>query len=356
MTEQVRLKSTAIEEELRTLPEPPEGNLPMLILQCLNDFESNIKKLIDGDIPIIYNGENQDFFFWKEWNSLAITFREIMAESRPVLMMSDSTDSVGMHTQTQPRHPETIDLDEELSDTGIASQSGQKRRYTYDTTPSKRRLTEIPFVSPEKNAGSDRRYAVRFRLWQIRDIIREGVPGLIGQIDTRTVDRVIRLSLAKWDQPLDQFLQQVEKLCCDMFMKQIDQIFGRWRATGLYTQVVRICSSFLKDAMAAQRAAAKRALQLELHKPASFDAEGLRIAEEKAIREIEANRHNYRAWVFVTQQEQRNVKGGSGLSREDKVAKVSGSQLGSDPYSQEVRLIGVSQSSIANCRLRLREG
>ena len=356
MTEQVRLKSTAIEEELRTLPEPPEGNLPMLILQCLNDFESNIKKLIDGDIPIIYNGENQDFFFWKEWNSLAITFREIMAESRPVLMMSDSTDSVGMHTQTQPRHPETIDLDEELSDTGIASQSGQKRRYTYDTTPSKRRLTEIPFVSPEKNAGSDRRYAVRFRLWQIRDIIREGVPGLVGQIDTRTVDRVIRLSLAKWDQPLDQFLQQVEKLCCDMFMKQIDQIFGRWRATGLYTQVVRICSSFLKDAMAAQRAAAKRALQLELHKPASFDAEGLRIAEEKAIREIEANRHNYRAWVFVTQQEQRNVKGGSGLSREDKVAKVSGSQLGSDPYSQEVRLIGVSQSSIANCRLRLREG
>lgn len=356
MTQQVQRKAAAINKELETLPEPPAGNPCILVVQSLNDFETNIKKLIDGDILTLVAGEVSGWSFWKDWNNLAMTFRGVMEESRPLLMMDDSTDS--MRTSTKHRHPETIDLDEELSDNGIASQYGSKRRRISESphertakeeqpTPSKRQITGIPLSTPEKNGSkiptSDRRFATRFSLTLIRDIIQEGVPGLPGQIDTRTVDRVIQMSLQKWRKPLEQFLNRVERLCCDMFMKHINEIFGRWRPTGLYTRVVEICSSFLKDAMASQRQAAQRALQLELHRPACFNAEGLKMADEKALSQIQASRHHYRASVYVSQQEQRATKGNVGLSKEDRVSKFSDTQLGSDPYSQEVHLMGVSQ-------------
>lgn len=303
-------------------------------MQSLNDFETNIKKLIDGDISIFIDREIPGSFFWKDWNNLAMTFRGVMAESRPVLLMRDPTDPVGVPTPIQQRHPETIELEDDFSDTETGSRFGRKRRRT-------------------SVASSDRPFATKFSLRQIREIMREGVPGLPGQIDTRTVDRVIRLSLQKWDKPLDQFLSQVEQLCRDMFMKHANQIFGRWRVTGLYTRVVEICSSFLKDAMASQRKAAQRALKLELHKPASFNAEGLKMAEEQALDQIMTNRHSYRATIFVRHQEQRNVKGSGGLSREDRIGKVSETQLGPDPYSQEVHLIGVSQFRALNYSWRL---
>lgn len=333
MTEQVQRKATAIDHDLRTLPEPPKGNLPIIVIQSLSEFESNVKMLIDGDIAPLNDGEVPGCFFWKDWNTLAMTFRGIMAESRPVLRM-DSIDPGGVLTPIKKRYNETIDLSDDPSDMGTPSRSDRKRRRT-------------------SVSCSDKPFAAKFSLRQIRDIIREGVPGLPGQIDTRTVDRVIRMSLQKWDKPLDQFLGRVEQLCNDMFMKLLDRIFGCWRATLLYARVVGICSSFLKDAMASQRQAAERALQLELHKPASFNAEGLRTAEEKALNQIEADRRQYRASEYVRLQDQRNLKAGSGLSREDRVGKVSDAQLGSDAYSQEVHLIGVSQSRAADCVWRL---
>ncbi|MCJ1463834.1 hypothetical protein MMC07_002443 [Pseudocyphellaria aurata] len=320
VTEQIQRKATAIDHELRTLPEPPQGNLPIVVIQSLSEFESNVKMLIDGDIATLDDGEVPGCFFWKDWITLAMTFRGIMAESRPVLRM-DSIDPGGVLTPTKKRHQETIELSDDISDTGNPFRSDRKRR-----------RTSVP--------SSDKPFATKFSLRQIRDIIREGVPGLPGQIDTRTVDRVIRMSLQKWDKPLDQFLGRVEQLCNDMFMKLLDRNFGCWRATLLYPRVVEICSSFLKDAMAFQRKAAERALQLELHKPASFNAEGLRTAEEKALNQIEADRRQYRASEYVRLQDQRNLKGSNGLSREDRVGKVSDAQLGSDAYSQEVHLIG----------------
>ena len=353
MTQQVQRKAAAINKELEALPEPPTGNPSILVVQSLNDFETNIKKLIDGDISTLVAGEVSGWSFWKAWNNLAMTFRGVMEESRPLLMMDDSTDS--MRSSTKHRHPETIDLDEELSDTEIPSQYGSKRR-RLSKSPHERTTKEeeptLPLSIPEKNGSkiinSDRRFTTRFSLTLIRDIIQEGVPGLPGQIDTRTVDRVIQMSLQKWSKPLEQFLNRVERLCSDMFMKHINEVFGRWRPTGLYTRVVEICSSFLKDAMASQRQAAQRALQLELHKPACFNAEGLKMADEKALSQIQASRHHYRALLYVNQMEQRTTKGNIGLSKEDKIAKVSDTQLGSDPYSQEVHLMGVSQFTVTS--------
>lgn len=89
MTDQIQRKAAAIDNELETLPEPPTGNLPILIIQCLNDFETNIKRLIDGDISTLVNEEVPGRFFWKEWNNLAMKFRGVMAESRPALQMCD---------------------------------------------------------------------------------------------------------------------------------------------------------------------------------------------------------------------------------------------------------------------------
>ena len=48
------------------------------------------------------------------------------------------------------------------------------------------------------------------------------------------------------------------------------------------------------------------------------------------------------AKTYLDQEEERTGKQTTGLARQDKIAKVTDAQLGPDPYSLEIKVMGVS--------------
>ena len=78
IAQQIQAKLEQLNTRLDTLPEPPAGNLPLKILEQLLAFESNIQKHFDGGNP--------DFTLPKQWHNLAERFRQILADSRPMLL------------------------------------------------------------------------------------------------------------------------------------------------------------------------------------------------------------------------------------------------------------------------------
>ena len=94
--------------------------------------------------------------------------------------------------------------------------------------------------------------------------------------------------------------------------------------------------------MASERAAAKRALQLETRVPTTFDSEGLGRACEKAREEIQADRRTHLVALLLKGQ---NMQGGSPPAKTGKIA--DGRLMGPDPNSREFELLAVSHYSTA---------
>ena len=333
-----------------------------MIVEGIRDFEDRVKAHLDGGSP--------EYPFQKDWNNIALRFREVMAESRPILNMQSSSDLFGSSTPSRLKHVEPISVssgeeDECLPDAASTPQA-EKRQLFQSTpskrvaeeaeeTPSKRRMTDIPSCTPDRsvarNPPRDRSFAVRFELHEIRGIIQDAHIGLPGQIDPKATDRMIKLSLMFWEKPLDRFLDETEKLCENMLVEQIGDMFRRWRRTRFYDRVVEICASFLKDAMNSQRQAAKRSQQLELHRPTAFNKEALGLINDRSRIEVQDARRNFRAKIYLSKHFSRNSKGNGAPPKErlakfceENLAKVTDTQLGPDPYSQEVELMSVSKS------------
>ncbi len=296
----------------------------MQLLVGIVAFENQVKTHIDGGNP--------RYPFRKDWHNLALSFRNIIADSRPELVMppisGGSDSSPESPTPKGKKRPVTISVDSDSDDTSFAE-------------PVSRR----PVARAASVVG--RPFARRFSLRQIHSIIEEGHVCLPQQIDTRVTERMIIMSLEMWEKPLNQFLHRTETLCHVMLTQQISQTFHRWQSTQLYARVVEICESFLKEKMVSQRQTAKRVLQLELQFPMTLSDEALQVSCEKARAEVHTERRCYLAGIYVdrVQMGRTNGKFSASLSREEKIARVTDEQLPPDQYSKEIWLMGVSSST-----------
>lgn len=319
---QVEQKAAMIEAELKIIPGLPAGNLPMKVLERIIAFEAEIKAQIDGG--------SHHYPFQKDWSQLAVKFREVLAASRPKL------------PRPQIQRTKCISIDDSEDGVPESPLSGKKRKQNPRTEASPRKKTASK-ISPDKRKLSDipvfaiapmsQPSARVLTLDDIRSIIEDAQVGLPGQIDPRATERMIRISQDSWDQPLSQFLDQTEELCRNMIMEKIIQVFGEWRQTGLFTQILEICNKFLDKRMGQQRQAAERARMLELHKPMTLNSEALKVLCDNAKAEIKASRREVRVTELVERLEAKNIKATSA---------ATDAQLGPDPYSKEVELIGVS--------------
>jgi hypothetical protein len=334
----------------------------MKILEKILEFDVEINRQIEGG--------SQEYSFQKEWNRLAMEFRGVLAESQPILVMSDlqlfsnGDADAGDHfvTPIPVRHhtPHTsranatqyISIDDE--DDMIESPCTKKRRHfpTANSTPRKKPamvvesvsrkapLFKVPAFEETSGAYSDRPFARRFSLHELRSIIQDAHIGLPGQTDPRAIDRIIKISMQSWDQPLRKFMTQTEQLCSEMIRAHIDTTFAHWQCTRLHDQIHVICEAFLKDKMSLQYKAAERARLLELHKPMTFNNEAVEAAYAKACAKAQKGRQFWRARDFVESQ----VKdSGQSLTLDEKIAKVvAAKQLGPDEYGKEVDIMGVS--------------
>jgi hypothetical protein len=360
------MKSAAIDTELKLIPELPAGNLPMKVLERILEFEGEVKRQIEGG--------SQEYSFQKEWNRLAMEFRGVLADSQPVLVMSDlhrfsSGDAdagdpfvtptparPALHTSRPNAYQTYISLDED--EDMVESPSNKKRRYIPATSSTPRKKTamtveplsrkpplfQVPAFEETNSTCSDRPVARRFSLHELRSIIQDAHIGLPGQTDPRAIDRIIQISMQSWDQPLRKFMTQTEDLCLDMIRTHIDAIFEHWQRTRLYDEVHIISEAFLKDRMILQRKAAERARLLELHKPMTFNNEAIELAYAKARAKAQKGRQYWRARDCVEQQMKDSSQ--SGQTIDERIAKViNAKQLGPDEYSKEVEIMGVSYLS-----------
>lgn len=351
-----------------SLPEPPAGNMPMILLEAVLDLEARIKSLIEG---------GESFEFKQKWHQTAASFHELLADLRPdVRLQSHNADACVEETphltptsQSSKSQKFVISVDSDSEDLSnlyspTSSQSSKKRRILLNaqelSTPKRKinRIGVAPMTTPTKsqqdrirkhgaNSGDHRQ--ARFTLPEIREILTDGhfIPN---GIDPSVTQRLVNISLKVWSLPLEKFLARTEELSREMFNEQIASSFGRWQSTALFKTIIDLCDEFIKEAMAEQRKHAKRVMQLERDAPTAHNHEILAAACQRARTEILAGRRA----VLVEEWAERNPlatpsKGNGGKWSGNSLGGmrpvvVTDEQLGVDPYSNEVCLMGVSFS------------
>lgn len=345
--------------------------MPMILLEAVLDLELRIKALIEG---------GELFEFKQKWHQTAATFHKLLADLRPdVRLQSQNADACVEETphltptsRSSKRQKFVISVDsdsEELSNLNspASSQSSKKRRIllnAHESSTAKRQINPIgvaAMTTPTKsqrihkhgaNSGDHRQ--ARFTLPQIREILNDGhfIPN---EIDPSVTQRLVNISLKVWSLPLEKFLARTEELCREMFNEQIGRSFGRWQSTALYETVIGLCDEFIKEAMAEQRKHAKRVVQLELDAPTAHNHEVVGAACQRARAEMLAERRA----ILVEEWAERNPPATPSKSNGGKWSGnnsggmrpvvVTDEQLGVDPYSNEVCLMGVSFSPSSFC-------
>lgn len=346
------------------LPEIPTGNLPMKVLEKILEFDGAIRRQIEGG--------SQEYPFQKEWNQLAMKFRGVLAESEPILEMSDLYPSSIAYANTEdrfesplavrPRHSPAsrlnaptayIAIDDDDEDMIESPLNNKRRRGTpAQSTPRKKPaaavkpvaqrppIFQIPAFEASTGADCDRPFARRFSLYEVRNIIEDAHIGLPGQTDPRAVDKIIQISMQDWDQPLCEFMAQTEELCFGMVRSLADTTFALWQKTRLHEKLHIICETFVRDTMNVQKQAAERARLLELHKPMTFNKEAVELAYAKGRTKTQKGRLYYRAKHYV---EQHMKDSNQGQTLDEKITKViDAKRLGPDEYGKEVEIMGVS--------------
>jgi len=179
-------------------------------------------------------------------------------------------------------------------------------------------------------------------LTEIRDIIQDAhVAGIPNQVDPKVIERMSQMSVEHWDKPMKEFLQATEDMLQNLLLSQLDDIFGAWKQTALFTEVTSIVNGFLSRALIVQREAAGRVYRLENVKPITYNGTALQQAKTEALEVIQEKRRETRVTKLLKEQEAK-----TGQDRSKKVTTATDAQLGEDPYRQEIEVMGVRGFSI----------
>ena len=352
ITEQVLQKAATVDLELNSLPEPPAGNLSIVIFNKLRDFASEFQQHIDGG--------SEKYPFKKAWHTSAQNFRRVLKEGCPELVLrpglqtpNKNSDRLDVYTRDVFGTPTPakiapaatftiVDSDDEdvLTQPKTHVGSSKKRGHvSVEATPQKR--TKLASI-PQYRGTKDKNSAKRFTLQGIRSIIQDAYIGVSGSVDPKATERMSNLSAEHWAKPLNQFLEHTEMLCQRLVHDRVTMALGTWQKSRIYEEVLNICSTFLRDAMHQQRAYANRALKLELFQPITLNKEAMDQARQKQLAYLQGLRREYRAVLHLDDVEKKSGKTTSGQTRIDKVSKITEDQLGPDEWSQEVQAMAVS--------------
>ena len=389
ITEQVHNKAEAVNLQLRKLPAPLAGNLQVIVISKILDFSREIQRQIDATSP--------EYPFQKLWRGLASDFRKSIAMSRPVLTLESMpiplriereasqdvfvADIPGTPTPSRDQSsPIVIESEDEAPCKQISNtnRSGNKKRpsaATLQLSAQKRtKIFDIPQYKGENDSSQSRKaygssflllpflysYIVAgpakiFNLKAVQEIRMAAYQGgLPGQIDPRAAERMSTLSVKHWEEMSGDFLNRTEKLCKQVIDGRINDVFGPFKETQVYIQVVKICCDFLAGIMQEQRKAVTRLYCLEHDKPMTLDEEAMGLAKAKALAELQKRRHDNRATIYLSRQEAATAKVLTDQARQVQISKVTDEQMGTDRYSQEISMMAVRLSVVSTHWLGIR--
>ncbi|KAL8669897.1 MAG: hypothetical protein Q9168_005531 [Polycauliona sp. 1 TL-2023] len=353
----VRSKTAEIIERLRELPEPPQGNLSLKIFEKILAFTQDLRCHLEGG--------SEAYPFQKEFHHAALRFRNTIAFSYPRLNLADarlnlkSSSQMAYRLSVTPipgnRSFDAIPIDSdgecvEYTKTPSPSKRKQPSSNTSQSTPTKRgRLDNIPQFVPAQDATSsfdgpntsvDRTapFAKRFTLTEIRAILQDAHIGLPNQVDPKATKRMIKDSLQKWEEPLEELLGFANDTCLALILDRASCTFGLWQGTQCFDRVLEICKSFFQDKFQVQVTSAKRILDIERNTAMTLHEDSMRSATENAMVALSIACRNERAKAFLAKQDPEwEVKLTTHQAKLDKMSKVTEDQLGPNPFVQELR-------------------
>ncbi|KAL9603789.1 MAG: hypothetical protein Q9219_000898 [cf. Caloplaca sp. 3 TL-2023] len=361
ITEQIRSKTAEVAARLKELPEPPKGNLSLKIFEKILAFERELHAHFDGGA--------EEYPFQKEWYAAAMRFRDTIAFSYPRLSLSDPQAAPHVLGRLPYRASATpipltqrseiiaLESDEEGDAIQPSTPTPQSKRKqpvsnskSSQASPLKRcRLSDIPqhvatqdsVTSRSDSLNIDRTapHAKRFTLSEVRNILQDAHVGLPNQVDPKATKRMIRASLAGWDEPLKELLRYADQACQAMILEQAREAFGTWFGTQFFELTEEICKSFFKEQLDLQVFAAERILEVERRLSLTLHADTMRAASEKAYEKLNTAWRKERARAFLYKTNSRWDEKLNDQAREDKISKVTDDQLGPNPYVHELRAI-----------------
>ncbi|KAL8703679.1 MAG: hypothetical protein Q9201_003133 [Fulgogasparrea decipioides] len=357
ITERVRSKTAEIIARLKELPEPPEGNLSLKILQKIVVFEREIHKHIDGG--------SQQFPFQKEWYATVMQFRSTIAFSYPRLSLSDLliVDQSPGRLPFRPSSTSTpsrwrseaiaIDSDDEADAAQPYTPTSNSKRKpstkaSQSSPPKRARLQDVPryVVSPNSaTSGLDRAsidraapYAKRFSLTEIRNILQDAHVGLPNHIHPEATKCMIKESLSHWDEPLDELLRFTGQSCLAMILERASEVFSIWQGTQFFDVVLDVCKAFFDEKFANQTASAKCFLDIERRKALTCHEDAMRAASERAFATLDQACRNERARAALAKDVPTWDENLTDRVKKDKLDKAA-DQLGPNPYVDELRAL-----------------
>jgi hypothetical protein len=343
--DKIRAQIEEVDEELRTIPEPPKENAQGMIFETLQTFADRIQKEMDGELP--YNK-------WRvEWQKLRQSFSQYLESMRPMIIPK------GVLDQGLYRVDKTIDLTEDTDDDSESAQA-------LSTTPNKRHKVEeqaTPRRNPVQELSSPRRkapgtkkddlpfanLAMRFHLDFIRrEIAEKSTSDIPGEVDSKALDHLMLLCFQEWHKPMQKFFTDLEKA----LKRQVSQIFrdvlGHWETTDFYRRSKEIVEQFMRIHLGQQRdGIATRALRLARGKPYIGEIDRWDEMVSKNVRELEEMRKSRRLGVYI--QEKKDSLGkdkNKDLTKaEIDAAKKEGKEvIENDPYHREVEVMAKCRS------------
>lgn len=323
-------------------------NLSAKVLGELVQFRENIEKCVDGG--------SQGHSFQKQCFQLELQFRERLAETRPVLVLSPPI----MQSSTTPISPCSsvastptpvskgnrvliaIDSDEDDTEVkpGPNHRSSQKRLHTPSQSLPNRKARTMK-ASPQTPRLAVKVQSKRFTLEDVRQIIQDTCITLPGQYDPKATEAMIQDSMCHWQSIVDDFLEKVKDLCINMVFEQFTVVFGHHHGTAYYTVIRDLCQTFVENIYSEQREFLNRVLRWELSKPKTLNDEALNTAREKAYNMLQLHRQKLGAIAVVEGQEKKNGKLSTGQIRADRIAKITDSQLSPETFSLEIEAMSV---------------
>ncbi|QDS72112.1 hypothetical protein FKW77_003694 [Venturia effusa] len=333
ISERVDVRLREINEELKTLPDPP-ANALHVVNKALGDFVHQLRIQIDGDRP---NELTKD---WKEARKAFLD--EILVSQRPTLLVNESLYSVSTSSPNSPAlTPKSV-----KKQPGPSTPLKRNRTTEYITldsdeemtpSPSKRHRSTNPAPRrppPRSDRGAAMACKLRFRLDEIRDVLDEhDASGLPGSVEPKAVDRLILSALKNWDVPLQAVLLALRGALGNFLGTTLNETLKEWTTTQLYKEMSRTIGIFIELHVGeVQSNIAARALRVERTKPITNDVENLGRNEELELAVFQTARFKARSDAYFDK-----FDGDRGQKRlsDDVIHKT----IGPDPFAREVKVM-----------------
>ncbi|KAJ5727293.1 hypothetical protein N7493_005113, partial [Penicillium malachiteum] len=329
---QIEEKATRIENELKTLPDPPLINHSFVLID-------KVVKL-GQQFNCLFSDGYESALLQKPWNDLVLDFKKALETTKPLIVLSAPLD--------QKLLKEKIDSDFEIipapgsgpgpSPRGVkrkapASENSKTQQGTPQSATEKRVYLTDSFEGLETPK--------RFTLEEIQILKQEcqhaGVPN---QIDPRAIQKLNRSMIKHWKVVVQHFARALHGVLEKAVSNALNDVMSMYRQTELYREFQKIIHDFLKKVTDDYDEQVIAYFKMEYENPFTMAQSEHKQKTSKVLADLSKARQLARSKVW------QKVRG---MSEDDKAnaqvdhkANVQ-TDLGPDPFSQEIEMLSSSR-------------